>query len=600
MSSTLESLGALRIFIVEDEARIVEEMAERLVRAGYEVVGTSDNGEAAIEAAVALRPALILMAVRLQGAMDGIRAAELIQRRLSVPILYLTAHSDQGTLQRVKASGASGYLQKPFQSRNLLTAIDLAVHRFKMERHLEESLLTYATILSSSSEALIATDANGRVRFMNPAAERLTGWTIRDAQGQRCSAVVCFAPSGGEPGEDRVGQVLASRETVTLGADEQLLSRHGLRVPVGGGISAVIDNLDRLVGATITLRDVTEARKATADLKAAAEQLRALMDTAVDGVMLLDAAGSILMFNAACVRLFGYTAKEMAGCAIKTLVPGMLTDDLDRPLRLDRPNSDAPVMITARPTRGHRKDGSTFPVELSLGEASRPGQSVFVSVIRDISERQALETALLDAIGHEQRRFGNDLHDSLGQELTGLSLLLSAFVQGVRHGERLEVTDLEQAEEVARQALQSCRSIAHGLSPVTESQGGLIAGLRELVARLKTDSGPTLDFEAIGMARLGLSPAASDHLFRIAQEALANALRHAHANSIRVKLDVEPASVRLEICDDGDGLSSTEISASGLGLRTMRYRASLLGAKFQITRLDPAGTCIVCECPQAA
>jgi two-component system sensor kinase FixL len=540
------------------------------------------------------------MDVLLKGEMDGIRAAELIQQRLSAPIVYLTARSDQGTLRRVNASGASGYIQKPFHIRNLITAIDMAVHRFKMERQLEESLLTYETILTSSSEAVVATDVNGSVRFMNPAAERLTGWTIRDAQGQQCSTVLSFAPAGGEPGEDRVGKVLKSRETVTLGADEHLVTRCHLPVPVGGGISAVIDNLDRLVGATITLRDVTEARKATVDLKAAAEQLRAVMDTAVDGVVLFDAVGTILMFNTACMRLFGYTAKELAAGAIKMLVPGMLTDDLDRPLRLDRPDTDAPVMKRARPTRGHRKDGSTFPVELSLGEASHPGESVFVSVIRDISERRELEAALLDAIAREQRRFGNDLHDSLGQDLTGLSLLLSALVLSARNGERLEVTDLEQAEEVVRHALQSCRSIAHGLSPVTESQGGLISGLRELVARLKTESGPTLDFEASGMARLGLSQAASDHLFRIAQEALANALRHAHANSITVKLDVEPASVRLEICDDGNGLSSTEISASGLGLRTMRYRASLLGAKFQITRSEHAGTCIVCECPQAA
>ena len=320
-------------------------------------------------------------------------------------------------------------------------------------------------------------------------------------------------------------------------------------------------------------------------MNVAAEQLRAVIDTAVDGVILFDAAGTTLMFNAACVRLFGYTAKELAGRAIKTLVPNMLTDHLDR---------------KTYPTRGHRKDGSTFPVELSLGQASRPGESVFVSVIRDISERQELEAAFLDAIGREQRRLGSDLHDSLGQDLTGLSLLLSALARSARDGERLGVSDLEQAEEVVRRALQSCRNIAHGLSSVTESQGGLISGLRDLVARLRTASGPSLDFEAIETAPLSLSPAACDHLFRIAQEALANALRHAHANSIAVKLDVEPGSVRLKIRDDGDGLPSTELSASGLGLRTMRYRASLLGAKFQITRLDHAGTCIVCECPQAA
>jgi two-component system CheB/CheR fusion protein len=508
--------------------------------------------------------------------------------------VYVTAHSDRGTLQRVKLSGAFGYIQKPFHIKNLISAIDMAVHRFKMERQLEQSLLTYSTILNSSSDGVIATDVNGLVRYMNPAAERLAGWSIRDSQGQPSSAVLRFASTGGEPGKHPVGCVLASRDTVALGTGEHLVSRYGIHVPVDGGIAAVIDDLGRLVGATITLRDVTDSRNATEDLKDAAEQLRAVVDTAVDGVMLLDSAGKILMFNPACPRLFGYSAKEMARCAIDTLIPDMPTGDLDRPAQ---PNTPLPLKITARPTFGRHKDGSTFPAELSLGKASHGGQSVFVSVIRDISERKELEAALLDAIGHEQRRLADDLHDGLGQELTGLSLLLSAFARSARHGEVLAAADLERALEVVQHALQSCRSIARGLSPVTEAQGGLIAGLRDLVARLKTGSGPALDFTTGGVTRLGLSPAASDHLFRIAQEALANALRHAKANLIKVRLDIEPASVRLEICDDGEGLKSAG-DATGLGLRTMRYRASLLGAKFQVKRADPVGTCVVCECPQ--
>jgi PAS domain S-box-containing protein len=600
MSSELDSINGLRILIVEDEALIVEEMSDRLSRAGSDVVATTDNGAAAIESAVALRPDLILMDVRLKGEMDGIRAAELIQRQFAVPIVYLTAHSDHGTLERVKASGAAGYIQKPFHIRNLIAAIDMAVHRFKMERQLEDSLLTYATILASSSDAVIATDVTGHVRFMNSAAERLTGWALRDAQGQRSSAVLCLASFKGDPDDYPVGRVLASRETLTLGADEYLESRHGACVPVEGAITAVIDNLGRLVGATITVRDVTGARNAAEDLKDAAQRLRAVLDTAVDGVMLLDAAGNILMFNAACTQLFGYTAIEMARGGINTFVPEMLVEGPNRLLRHDWTKSVFPLRVTAHPTLGRRKGGSAFPVELTLAETSSGGQSVFVTVIRDVSERKALETALIDAIGREQRRFADDLHDGLGQELTGLLLLLSAFARSARHDQRLDVRDLEQAQEVARHALASCRNIARGLSPVTEKQGGLVAGLRDLVASLRSASGPVLDFEAIGLARLGLSPTASDHLFRIAQEALSNALRHSHAHSIKVTLDIEPAIVRLEICDDGEGLTLPEFETMGLGLRTMKYRASLLGAKFQIKHLDAAGTCVVCECPQAA
>jgi signal transduction histidine kinase len=229
------------------------------------------------------------------------------------------------------------------------------------------------------------------------------------------------------------------------------------------------------------------------------------------------------------------------------------------------------------------------------------GQQVSFRVIRAIAKRKKLKVAFLDAIAHERQRLGDDLHDGLGQELTGLSLLLSAIVRSTRRGDIVGVTDLERALELAQHALESCRSIARGMSPVTETQGGLIAGLRELVGRLKTQSGPALDFAVTGMmTRLELSQAASDHLYRIAQEALANALRHARANLIKVTLDIAPASVRLEIFDDGEGLTVPGFGTKGLGLRTMRYRASLLGSKLQIKRRNPVGTRIVCETRNAA
>lgn len=325
-----------------------------------------------------------------------------------------------------------------------------------------------------------------------------------------------------------------------------------------------------------------------------------IFDYLPDAVFVLNRDWTISRASARSAELFGYERDELVGMPFETLVQTRLRqqhrtqrDEYSRVLERGQ-------MSPGISHVGLCKDGSTFPAELSLGKASHGGRSVFLSVVRNMSERKELEAALLDAIGHEQRRLGDDLHDGLGQELTGLSLLLAAFVNSTRHGKRLEVTDLERALDVAQHALQSCRSIARGLSPVNETQGGLIAGLRELVARLETGSGPTLDFTTIEATRLGLSPAASDHLFRIAQEAITNALKHANANSIKVTLDIEPASVRLEIRDDGEGLTLPEISATGLGLRTMSYRASLLGAKFHITRLEHAGTCVVCECPQVA
>jgi two-component system, LuxR family, sensor kinase FixL len=596
MSTEHRSIAGLRILVAEDDGMTAEAICDRLTDAGVEVVARADTGAGAVEAALALRPDLILMDVRLKGDIDGIRASELINEKMRVPVVYLTADSDQKTLQRAKAASAYGYVLKPFHIRNLIVAIELAVDRFEMGQRLEESQLTYATILGSIADGVIAVDTQGCVRFMNGVAERLTGWLTREAEQEQLGTVLNLIDTGSDQtAVDLVARVLNSPNTLAFGRDALVISREGIRVPVDGGMSCVVDSLDRVVGACITLHDVTNARNAESDLRAMAQQLRAVFDTAVDGVLMLDAAGTIMMLNPACERLFGYASGEMTGLNIDTVMPSPLSTANGRAY----PESRRPLLVTARATICRRRDRSTFPAEISVGEAHYPGARLFVAVIHDVSERRHLEAALLDAAGKEQRRLGTDLHDGLGQELTGLSLLLSALTNTAHASHSPHAADLEQAYNVARHALQSCQTIARGLSPIGPTEGGLIGALRDLVTRLKAMSGPRVDISVSEVSRLGLSPAASDHLYRIAQEAIANALKHAHANSIKVTLDVEQEHVRLEICDDGWGVKEVGQDAPGLGLRTMQYRASMIGARFEIAPFRPSGTRVICDCPQA-
>jgi PAS domain S-box-containing protein len=580
------SIAGLRILVAEDEGMVLEAICDRLTESGCEVVATADTGAEAVEAAIALRPDLILMDVRLKGDMDGIRAAELINEKMRVPVVYLTGDSDQKTLQRARAASAFGYVLKPFHIRNLLVAIEVAVNRFEMEQELEDSQLTYATILGGIAEAVIAVDTEGCIRFMNGVAERLTGWSTREAQRKPLGAVLKVIDDGGEQNAaDLAARVLSSRTTISFGRDAAVISRGGIHVPVDGGMSCAVDSLGRAVGASITLRDVTAARKAESDLRAMAQQLRTLIDTAVDGVLLLDAAGTILMHNPACERMFGYTSGEMTGRNIETVMRS--------------PLAAAHVHDTARPTTCRRRDGSTFPAEVSIGEVISAAPPTFVGVVHDVSERRDLEAALLDAVGREQRRFATDMHDGLGQELTGLSLLISALVGTASGAGSPYTADLERASDVVRHALQSCHAIARGLSPIGPTQGGLIGALRDLVSGVQSQSGPAVDISVSEVARLGLSPAATDHLYRIAQEALTNAIKHAHAQSINVTLAVEREHVRLEIRDDGRGLKEAGPNARGFGLRTMRYRASMMGARFEIAPVEASGTRVICDCPQA-
>lgn len=589
MSGSRPSIGGLRVMVAEDDGMIAEAICNRLTDAGCDVVATAENGATAIDVALSARPDIILMDVRLKGDMDGIRASELINEKVRIPVVYLTGDSDRATLDRAKTASAYGYVLKPFHIKNLVVAIEVAMERFETERRLEESQLTYASILGSIGEAVIAVDVAGRIRFMNEVAERLTGWASREARSEPMHSVLDLKDSGASA-LDLFARVLNSRSAFLLGGDAHVISRDGTRVSVDGRLSCVIDSLSRAVGVSITLRDVTGTRKAESDLKTTSQQLRVVIDTAADAVLMLDEVGGIVMHNAACERLFGFRSAEMVGRNIDTIMPSPLPDSRD--------GGAAPISVSARATICQRRDRTKFPAEVSVGEAGHATERRFVCVVHDVSERRALEASLLDAVGREQRRFASDLHDGLGQELTGLTLLLAALAKTPPGAQPIRREDLVRAGEIAQQALRSCQSIARGLSPIGSSDGNLVAALRNLVSQLKAASGPSISLLVREVSRLDLLPEVTDHLYRIAQEALTNALKHAQAKSIHVSLDINPAQVRLEVCDDGRGVKRSAIR--GLGLRTMQYRASLIGARFAISPFTPSGTCVLCECPQAS
>src|ERR1051325_5587518 len=178
-------MTAAEILVVEDEAIVAMDIQERLGSLGYDAPGTAATGERAIELAGQLRPDLVLMDIRLNGDMDGIEAAEQIRRRLDIPVVYLTANADSPTLRRALESEPFGYLIKPFEERELHTTIQMALYKHHADRRLRESEQWLTAMLRGIADAVIATDEQTIIRFMNPVAEALTGWAQADAFGRR-------------------------------------------------------------------------------------------------------------------------------------------------------------------------------------------------------------------------------------------------------------------------------------------------------------------------------------------------------------------------------------------------------------------------------
>ncbi len=181
-----------QIMVVEDERITAKDIESALESAGYGVAGLVFSGEDAVRKAGELRPDLVLMDIKLEGKMDGIEAATQIRERYDIPVIYLTAFSNAGIVQRAKMTEPAGYLlkeqfgflTKPFEESELNTTIEIALYNHKIEKRLRNREQWLAAILKSVSDAVIATDSKGRIKYMNPVAEDITGWIQEEAIGE--------------------------------------------------------------------------------------------------------------------------------------------------------------------------------------------------------------------------------------------------------------------------------------------------------------------------------------------------------------------------------------------------------------------------------
>lgn len=215
------------------------------------------------------------------------------------------------------------------------------------------------------------------------------------------------------------------------------------------------------------------------------------------------------------------------------------------------------------------------------------------SIGDDITERRQLERALLDSSARERRNLEGELHDGLGQELFGLALLSRSLVKSAKREDKSIADDLERLSSNLSHAVDTCRRISRGVSPLSEVQGGIIEALRNLATIPKGWSGPHSEFSLIQTAPLKLPAEVLGHIYRLAQEGLTNAVRHADATSIKIILNIQRTTVTLEIVDNGVGLPMPAEPSAGMGLKLMRYRANVLRAHVHVARASNRGTHLI-------
>jgi two-component system sensor kinase FixL len=218
--------------------------------------------------------------------------------------------------------------------------------------------------------------------------------------------------------------------------------------------------------------------------------------------------------------------------------------------------------------------------------------STVATLKREIVLRRGLEVELLAAVEAERQRIGQDLHDDLCQRLGAVALLVGSFAERVSALDPKLGKKLGEIPEAITNAIESCRNLARGLHPVTLAEAGLPAALQELAARVPGN----VKFSWPHTDRIDFEPMVALHLYRIAEEAVANAVKHGGAQSITIGLAITAGQAVLEIGDNGRGFGQ-KLKTEGMGLQNMRYRANVVGGKLTVEARKGGGTCVRCTCP---
>jgi len=467
---------------------------------------------------------------------------------------------------------------------------DITTKLKRTQEMLYDSEDKYRQLVENADCIILRMGEDGKITFFNEFAQKLFGYTEQQILGKKVTETILpEKDSSGRDSEKLIRDIKRQPELYTTYENENIC-KDGRRVWIAWANRAIHDEQRNITEILCVGHDITERKHMENKL----QLLAAAVHNSNDAITVQDLEGNIILWNLGAERIYGYSKAEAMKMNIGRIIPDHKHDEMMSLVERLQKGENIEFFETQRFAKNNRLLNISLTATLLKNEKGKP--FAITTTERDITERRFLEKEILDITEKERELIGQEMHDGMGQVLTGIAVKCKGLALNLKRKSFDESKEAMVISKLANQAIAQTRDLARMLYPIDIETGGLISALKMLASNTEKSMGVTCRFRC-GKSVSVKNLVEAKQIYRIVQEAITNAVRHGKAKNINIKLRLTNRGTILSIENDGMDFPKVSPRGKGLGLKIMKYRTDLIGGSLDIRKGDKGGTIVTCVFP---